>query len=218
MTCSLTLAVRVTCCIANAFARSHWSSNVAQDSPERFKAHTMQTRGKLSETLEKTLGKPLRNPLGNPWKQRSRVLTWHHQPSCKLKLLAIRHTSPMVHLHLQPGTELLSKSWCIDHGLQINQCKVLWSQYDLLTYSRLCCAWGATLAVDVQQQFTTAGSNGNCGAWTRQNVTSEILSFRVLAVTALSVERTVCCETADAAPCLLHYIYTSVVQHVWSHN
>ncbi len=68
-----TAQVRMTCYTITAVARSHWSSNVDHDSPERFKAHTMQTLGKPLETLGKsweTLGKPLKTlekPLGNPW-------------------------------------------------------------------------------------------------------------------------------------------------------
>ncbi len=61
-----TAQVRVTCCTTTAFARSHWSSNVAHDSPERFKAHAMQTFGRLLETLEKPLGNPWKN-LEDPW-------------------------------------------------------------------------------------------------------------------------------------------------------
>ena len=115
-----------------------------------------------------TRPRPSRHQLGIQW---IRVLTWRHQLSCKLKLLSTCHTSPMVHLHLQPGTEVLGKSWCTTSQS---------SEGSMPGYlqSRLYCAWATISAVGVQQQVQEVNSNGNSAVWTRQRMAKEMLSFK----------------------------------------
>lgn len=166
-----TAQLQVTCSTITAFARSHCISNVDHNSPERYKANTMEIQQGKTMNQSADLTSP-----------------------AFLQAEASRH-SP----YLSNGSPSLA-AWDIDiesvimHHKSINRSFyeasiIFWLIPDYIVHGPQPQLWVFS------KKFLAAGSQGNSAFWTRQHMTSEMLSFSVLAVTALSVGRinwTVC--------------------------